>query len=142
VGANRHGVNVRIVQTGLKVRPSVPAVEAAEDAVNFYPRKDNKMIVRVDVDTGHKGRANRALPGDVHRQFLPVQSTVARAIDPSGARAGKENIGINRVDGQRPDRRQSPIGADALPPRPAVVAHEQAGIATRDNGMRLSGMGN
>ena len=32
--------------------------------------------------------------------------------------------------------------APSAPMRPAVVAHEQAGIATRDNGMRLSGMGN
>ena len=66
VGANRHGVNVRIVQTGLKVRPSVPAVEAAEDAVNFYPSKDSTMIVGVHDDAGHKGYANGALPGDVY----------------------------------------------------------------------------
>src|SRR5207244_7783547 len=33
------------------------------------------------------------------------------------------------------------IGADALPPRPSIVAHEQARIATCENGMRLGGMG-
>src|SRR5207249_8613286 len=33
-----------------------------------------------------------------------------------------------------------PVGGDALPPRPSIVAHEQAGIATCENGMRLGGM--
>jgi hypothetical protein len=61
-------------------------------------------------------------------------------MDRSRARAGQENIGVNRVDGQRPDRWQSPIGAGALPPRPSIVAHEQAHIATCENGMRLYGM--
>jgi len=64
-----------------------------------------------------------------------------RAVDPSRARAGKQNIGIDRVDGQRPDRRQSAIGANALPPRPAIVADEQARIAACENGVRLCGMG-
>jgi hypothetical protein len=34
-----------------------------------------------------------------------------------------------------------PIGADALPPRPSILAHEQARIATCENGMRLFRMG-
>jgi hypothetical protein len=42
---------------------------------------------------------------------------------------------INQIVGK------SPIGGDALPPRPAIVAHEQARIATCENGMRLFGMG-
>ena len=129
------------VQTRLEVRPRVPTVEAAEDAVNFDPRPDNAMIVGVHDDAGHKGCANGALPGEVYTQFLPVLSPISRAIDRSRARAGKENIGIDRVDGQRPDRWQSPIGADALPPRPSIAAHEQARIATCENGMRLFGMG-
>ena len=99
------------------------------------------MIVGVHDDAGYEGCADRALAGEVYRQFLPPQSAIPRAIDRSRAGAGKENIGIDRVDGQRPDRRQSPIGADALPSRPSVVAHEQTGIATRENGMRLCGMG-
>src|SRR5580704_13306192 len=138
---NRDGVNVRIIQTPFKVRPSVPTVEAAKDAVNFYPCPDNTMIAGVDDDAGDEGGANGALAGEVYSQFLPLLSPISRAIERSRARAGKENIGIDRVDGQRPNRRQSPIGADALPPRPAIVAHEQARIATRENGMRLIGMG-
>ena len=57
-------------------------------------------------------------------------SPISRTIDPSRARAGKESMGINRIDGERPDRWHSPIGpigpigGDALPPRPAIVAHE------------------
>src|SRR5215472_3341170 len=70
-----------------------------------------------------------------------MQSTISRAVDPSRARAGKENIGLDRVDSQRPDRWQTPIGADALPPRAPIVAHEQARIATCDNGVRIFGMG-
>src|SRR5207248_10282289 len=70
-----------------------------------------------------------------------MHSPISRAIDRSRARAGKENIGINRVDGQRPDRRQDPLGADALPPRSAIVAHEQTRIAAGENGMLLFGMG-
>src|SRR5215469_2860537 len=70
-----------------------------------------------------------------------MQSAISRAVDSSRARAGKENIGLDRVDSQRPDRWQSPIGADALPPRPSIVAHEQACIATCDNGVRFVGMG-
>src|SRR5271155_4689566 len=138
---NRHRVNVRVVQTRLEVRPSVPTVEAAEDAVNFNPCPDNPMIVGVHDDAGDEGSANRALAGEVYSQFLPVQSPISRAIDPGGTRTGEENIRIDRVDGQRPDRWQSPIGADALPPRPSIVAHEQARIATCDNGMRVCGMG-
>src|SRR5262245_50491254 len=99
------------------------------------------MIVGIHDDAGDEGCANRALAGDVDSQFLPVQSPISRAIDRSRARAGKEDIGINGVDRQRPDRRQSAIGADALPPRPAIVAHEQARIAACENGMRLFGMG-
>src|SRR6516162_2588569 len=98
------------------------------------------MIVGVDVDAGHKGYADRALPGDVDRQLLPLPSPVSRAIDRRRARAGKEDIGIDPVDGQRPDRWQSAIGADTLPPRPSIVAHEQARIATCENGMRLCRM--
>jgi hypothetical protein len=49
-------------------------------------------------------------------------------------------MGINRIDGQRPDRWHSSIGAEALPPRPSIVAHEQARIAACENGMRLFGM--
>ena len=70
-----------------------------------------------------------------------ASSAVSRAIDPSRAGAGKENVGIDRVDGQRPDRRQSAIGAEAFPPRPAIAAREQARIAAGENGMRLGGMG-
>src|SRR6516165_1030166 len=141
-GRDRHGVNVRIVQTGLKVRPGVPTVAAAEDAVDFYPGPNHSMIVGVDDEAGHEGFANRTLAGGVYRQLLPVPSAVARAIDPGRAGTGEENIGIDRVDGQRPDRWQSPIGADdALPPQPAIVAREQAGVATCENGMRLRGMG-
>src|SRR6266481_4320054 len=146
-GRDRHGVNIRVIQTRLEVRPSVSTVQAAEDAVDFHPCPDHTMIVGVHDDAGHEGYANRALPGDVHSQFLPLLSAISRAIDRSRARAGKENIGINRVDGQRPDRWHTPIGpigpisADALPPRPSIVAHEQARIATGENGMRLFGMG-
>src|SRR5437762_9492546 len=110
-------MNIRVIQTRLKVRPSVPTVEAAEDAIDFYPCPDNTMIVGIHDDAGHEGYANGALPGDVYSQFLPLQSAISRTIDRSRARAGKENIGINRVDGQGPDRWHSPIGADALPPR-------------------------
>src|SRR5208282_91971 len=138
---DRHGVNVRIIQTRLKVRPSIPTVEAAEDAVNFHPRPDHAMIVGVDDDAGDEGCADRALPGEVYSQFLPMQPAIARAIDRSRARAGKENIRINRVDGQRPDHWESRIGADTLPPRPAIAANEQARIAACENGMRLGGMG-
>ena len=134
---DRHGVNVRVIQTRLEVRPGVPAVHAAEDAVDFHPGPDDTMIVGVDDEAGHEGYADRAFRGDVDGQFLPLPSPVPRAIDPGRARAGEENIGIDRVDGQRPDRRQGPIGADALPPRPAIVAHEQARIAAGENGMRL-----
>jgi hypothetical protein len=35
----------------------------------------------------------------------------------------------------------APFGAGALPPRPSFAAHEQARIATCENGMRLLGMG-
>jgi hypothetical protein len=59
-------VNVRIVQTGFEVRPRVPAVEAAEDAIDFYARPDHTMIFRVHVDAGHEGYANGALAGDVY----------------------------------------------------------------------------
>ena len=62
-------------------------------------------------------------------------------MDRSRARAGKENIGIDRVDGQRPDRWQSAIGVNAFPPRPAIAAHEHARIAAGENGMRLRRMG-
>jgi hypothetical protein len=102
------------------------------------------MIVGVHDDAGHKGCASGALTGEVYSQFLPMLSTISRAVDSSRACAGKENIGINRVDGQRPDRWQSPIGpigGDAFPPRPAIAAHEQARIAAGENGMRLFGMG-
>jgi hypothetical protein len=53
------------MQTRLKVRPSVPTVQAAENAINFYPCPHNSMIVRVDYDARHEGYANGALPGDV-----------------------------------------------------------------------------
>jgi len=124
-------VNVRVVQTRLEVRPRIPAVEAAKDAVNFDRRPDNAVIVGVDDDGGHEGYANRTLRGDLYRQFFPVQSAISRAIDPSRARAGKENVGVNRVNGQRPYRRHRPTGADPLPPCSAIVAREQARIAAR-----------
>ena len=54
------------------------------------------MIVRVDDDAGHEGCANGAFPGDLYSEFLPLPSLISRAIDPGRARAGKENIGINR----------------------------------------------
>jgi hypothetical protein len=134
-------VNVRVIQTGLEVRPRFPAVEAAEDAVDFHPGPDDTMVVGIDDEAGHEGNTDRALPGDVYGQFLPVPSAVPRTVDRGRARAGEENIGINRVDGQRPDRRQGAVGADALPPRPAIAAREQARIAAGENGLRLSGMG-
>jgi hypothetical protein len=99
------------------------------------------MIVGVHDDAGDEGCANGAFAGEVYSQFLPLPSTILRAIDPSRARAGKENIRLDRIDGQRPDRWYSPIGADALPARPSIVAHEQACIATSENGMRLCRMG-
>src|SRR5262249_31638416 len=72
---------------------------------------------------------------------LPLQSTIPRAIHPRWPRAGKENTGINGVDGQRPDRRHSALCADPFPLRPAIVAYEQACIPTCQNGMRLRRMG-
>src|SRR4051794_38563261 len=112
------------------MRPSVPTVQAAEDAVNFHPCPDNARIVGVHNNAGHEGRANGALPGEVDSQFLPLLSPISRTIDPGRTGAGKEDIRLDRIDGQRPDRWQSPIGADALPPRPSIMAHEQARIAT------------
>jgi hypothetical protein len=43
----------------------VPAVEAAEDAVDFYPCPDKTMIVGVHDDARHEGYANDAFPGAV-----------------------------------------------------------------------------
>jgi hypothetical protein len=63
---DRHGVNVRVIQTRLEVRPTVSTVEAAEDAIDFYPGPDDTMIVGVHDDAGHEGYANGALPGDVN----------------------------------------------------------------------------
>jgi hypothetical protein len=63
---DRHGVNVRVIQTRLEVRPTVSAVEAAEDAIDFYPGPDDTMIVGVHDDAGQEGYANGALPGDVN----------------------------------------------------------------------------
>src|SRR5271167_3430754 len=57
---DRAGVNVRIIQTRLKVRPRVATVQAAEDAVNFYPCPDTRRIVGVHYDAGHEGGADRA----------------------------------------------------------------------------------
>ena len=39
---DRHGVNIRVLQTRLEVRPRVATVQAAEDAVNFYPCQTRK----------------------------------------------------------------------------------------------------
>jgi hypothetical protein len=123
------------------MRPGVSPVAAAKDSVDFHSGPDHTMIVGVDDKTGHEGLADRTFPSRVDCQLLPVLSEISRAIDPSRARAGKENIGIDRVDGQRPDCRQNSIRVDALPLRPAIAAHEQACIATCENGMRLRGMG-
>jgi hypothetical protein len=65
---------------------------------------------------------------------------VARAIHPGRARAGKEDIGIDRIDGQRPDRRQVALGADPLPVLAAIMADKEAGIAAGIDGTRLLGM--
>ena len=89
------------------------------------------MVVWIHHHTGHKGCANRALGGDVHRQLLPAQSAVARAIDPGRSGAGKEDLRINRIDRQRPDRRHIALRADTLPVGSAMVARKQAGITDR-----------
>src|SRR5438067_723904 len=138
---DRHGVNVRVIQTRLEASPGIPAVHAAEDAVDFHPCPNDTVIVGIDDEAGHEGYADRTLRCDVDGQFLPLPSAVPRTVDPGWAGAGKENVGIDRVDRQRPDRRQGPLDADALPPRAAVVAHEQARVAACKNGMRLRGMG-
>src|SRR2546425_1086149 len=57
---DRHSVDIRIIQTRLDVRPGVSAIQAAEDAVNFYPCPDHARIVRVHHDAGHEGCADRA----------------------------------------------------------------------------------
>src|SRR6266853_6619191 len=57
------------------------------------------------------------------------------------ARVSAFRVSRGATQGQRPDRWHSPIGADALPPCPSIVAHEQARIATCENGMRLCRMG-
>src|SRR5205085_11473469 len=54
---DRYGVNVRIIQTRLEVSPSVAAVHAAEDAVDFHPCPDNTMIVGVYDEAGDEGYA-------------------------------------------------------------------------------------
>ena len=59
-------MNIRVIQTRLKVRPCVSTVEAAEDAINFHPCPDHAMIVGVCYDAGHEGYADGALPRDVH----------------------------------------------------------------------------
>jgi hypothetical protein len=64
---DRQGVNVRIIQTCLKVRPTVPAVQAAEYAVDLHSGPDDPMIVGVDDDAGDEGGADRAFAGDVRR---------------------------------------------------------------------------
>src|SRR3954452_5566311 len=109
------------------MRPIVPAVQAAEHAIDLDSGPDDTMILRINQDAGDEGSANRTFAGDVYRKFLPVPPTVARAIDPGGARAGKQYIGFHRIDGQRPDCRQRTIGADPLPLRPTGAADEQAG---------------
>ena len=50
-------------------------------------------------------------------------------------------FGINRIDGERPDRGKSPWAEIALPPSAAIVADEHSGIATRENGLRLRRVG-
>jgi beta-lactamase family protein len=99
------------------------------------------MIIRVDHNAGHKGCADRAFRGDGYGQFLPLRTAVSGAVNRSGSRTGKEYLGVNRIDGQRPDRWHRPAGADALPACPAILAREQARITTRENGLRLSWVG-
>lgn len=134
-------MDVRVVQSRFQVRPGVSAIHAAEHAVDFYRSPDDTMIVGIDHDAGHEGDADRALLSDVHRQFLPLPAAVSRPPDACGPGAGKQHPWIGRIDGQRPDRRQRTGGAEPFPACARIVADEQAGIATRENGLRLGGMG-
>jgi hypothetical protein len=60
---DRHGVNVRVIQTRLQVRPRIPAIQAAEDAVNFYPCPHYSTIVGIRDDAGKSRHIHRL----VHR---------------------------------------------------------------------------
>src|SRR6185437_17177535 len=91
---------------------------------------------------GDERCADRAFPDNVHSQLLPASSAILGAINPGRTSAGEQNAGINGIDGQGPDRRQVPLGSDMLPPSAAIVANEHTGIASRENGPGLSGMGN
>src|SRR5437763_6754922 len=70
---DRHGVNVRIIQTRLEVRPRIPTVHAAEDAINFHPSPDNTMIIQP---------TSTALP----MTLRSIRACIASAADSSGKR--------------------------------------------------------
>jgi hypothetical protein len=72
-------VNVRVIQTRLQVRPRIPAIQAAEDAVNFYPCPHYSTIVGIRDDAGKSRHIHRL----VHRlqdlgfavQITPLPTT-------------------------------------------------------------------
>jgi hypothetical protein len=138
-------VDVEIAQPMNDARPAVAAVGAPEDPVDLHAGPDRAPVVGVDEHAGDERRPDRALSCDRHIESLPLQSAVARTIDPGRPRPREERAGVGRIDGQRPDRRHFPRGANPLPGRAAVVAPEQSGVSgsqdiaglARDDDQRL-----
>ena len=69
-------------------------------------------------DAGDERRADGALRRDGDGEPLPLPSAVARAIDGRRPRPGKEGVRVDRIDGERPDRRAGRPACRSAPRRP------------------------
>ena len=132
-----HGVDIRIIQTRLDVRPGVATVQAAEDTVDFYAGPDNAMIVRSTMTLVTKGVPIEHSWAMSTANFSHSQSTIPRAIDPRRARAGKENTGstgrwpVTRSSAHRPARQCAPTAPRHRGSRTAVSSTCENGLCLR-----------
>src|SRR5215469_13650011 len=142
---NGQVMDVRISDTAGDDLPRLPAVLAVPHAVYFEAGPDVLVVDRVDHQGGHPGDAHvGALLGYLHRQLLPVLAAIRGAEQRCRSGARKDNVGVDRIDGEGPDGDLVHWRVEPLPMLAAVLATVHAGVraTVHDNASITNASGN
>src|SRR6516165_4178592 len=134
-------MDVRISDTAGDDLPRLAAVLAVPHAVYFEAGPDVLVVDRVDHQGGHSRDAHiGALLGYFHRQLVPMLAAIRGAEQRCRSGARKDNVGVDRINGEGPDGDLVHGRVQPLPMLAAVLAAVHAAVRATVHDTSVTGM--
>src|SRR5271170_967932 len=139
--ADRHVMDVGIVEPAGDPSPGFAAIEAAPHAVDLDPRPDDMVVGGVDGQRRHPRDSDiRAILDHVDGQLPPLPPAIGRAEQGRGPCAGKDRVWVARIERDLPHIHLVHRRVEMLKAHPAVEALVDAVIGAGEDGTRLARM--